>query len=264
MRIQIISDVHLEMSNNRYPKIQRRAPNIALLGDIGKPFSSVYNRFIHDLSNRFDNVFILAGNHEFYSTKHEKMSVTEIRARIAAIAAEYTNVHFLDNRAVVIDGVRILGCTLWTHIPSELWPVVRRKMNDYRMCFIEKYADINVGVPLGPHHTSFWHEESVKWLKQELAAPGHADTPTIVLTHHCPYNKFTSAPEYENNDVQCCYSTDLSCMFPGVHTWAYGHTHYPQDMMVGTTRIVSNPLGYPGELPTADAAINNPPIISVP
>jgi predicted phosphodiesterase len=262
MRIQIISDIHLELRNNRYPKIQRKAPNIALLGDIGKPFSSVYRRLVHDLSRRFHNVIIVAGNHEFYSTKQKKITVSQVRDRIREIADSYPNVHFLDNNSLMLDGVRILGCTLWTDIPAEVWPTARRKMNDYRMCFIEKYADLNVGVPLAPHHTVFWHDESVSWLKRELGAPGHKETPTVILTHHCPYDKGTSAAVWDTNDLQCCYFSDLSSMFSSpIVAWGYGHTHYPFDRHITGVRVVSNPLGYPGELDTAPACLADPPII---
>ena len=32
-----------------------------------------------------------------------------------------------------------------------------------------------------------------------------------------------------------------------IKLWVHGHTHSPSDYMVGDTRVVCNPLGYPGE-----------------
>ena len=264
MQLQIISDIHLELRNNRYPKIPKKASYIALLGDIGKPFSSAYKRLIQDLSKRFEGVIIVAGNHEFYSSVRRKITVRDVREEIVRIANLYSNVSFLDNNTLFLEGVRILGCTLWTSIPSDMWSTVRRKMNDYHMCYIEKYSDIDVGVPLSPQHTVFWHDESVAWLKQELSSPGHLNTPTIILTHHCPYHTQTSHPRYEDNELQCCYSTDLSFLFDKpVVAWAYGHTHFPADQTINGMRLVSNPLGYPDELETADSSLKNPPIIIV-
>jgi len=261
MRLQIISDIHLEFRSNRYPHIPRRAPHIALLGDIGKPCSNVYRRLLVDLSRRFTTVLVVAGNHEYYSTTRKCLTVSEIREHLAALCNEFPNVHFLDNRALVVEGVRLLGATLWSAVPQSLWRSVRRVMNDYRMCFIDKYPDINVGVPLAPEHTTNWHDETVRWLKEELSAPGYRDTPTVVLTHHAPYTRGTSDPKFDDSEQQCCYSTDLSALFPQIVAWAYGHTHYAHDAQVHGMRLVSNPLGYPGELPSESAALDTPPVI---
>ena len=38
--LQIVSDTHLEFRNNEFPVINRHASNLALLGDIGKPFTA--------------------------------------------------------------------------------------------------------------------------------------------------------------------------------------------------------------------------------
>jgi hypothetical protein len=264
MHIQIISDIHLEYRNGYYPFIPKRADNIALLGDIGKPFSKVYHRLINDLSKRFSNVILVAGNHEFFSPKRRKLTVSEIRAQIQEIASSYLNVHYLENKSIVIDGVRFLGCTLWTSIPFDMWQHVRKKINDYRMCYIDKYEDTNTGVPLSPEHTTFWHDQSVSWLKEQLNIPGYMTTPTVILTHHCPYKIGTGDPEFQGTPTQCCYATDLSTLFcRPIITWAYGHTHYRNDQVVRGVRLVSNPLGYPGELKCEKEALTNPMTICV-
>lgn len=265
MKLQMISDVHLEFRDNRYPHIPRKAPHIALLGDIGRPFSNVYKRFLQDLSRRFDTVLVIAGNHEYYSTSRKKVTVGEIRDQMKSVCATFANVHYLENSSIILEGrVRVLGATLWTNIPSDMWPTVRKSMNDYRTCFIDKYPDINVGVPMAPEHTTNWHETTVKWLKEELSAPGYRNVPTVVLTHHAPYSKGTSDKKFDNNNEQCCYSTDLSKMFaPPIVAWAYGHTHHPFDELVNGVRVLSNPLGYPGELPCEADALARPPIIEV-
>jgi DNA repair exonuclease SbcCD nuclease subunit len=264
MRIQLISDVHLEFRNDRYPYIARLAPNIALLGDIGKPYSGVYRRFLAHLSGRFDRVLVIAGNHEYYSTSSRTLTVGEIQDQLRRVCGQFPNVYFLENSSMFIDGVRILACTLWTAIPNTHWQRIRRMINDYRMCYVSRYDDINIGVPLAPEHTTNWHEQSVTWLKEELAAPGYSDTPTIVLTHHAPDTNGTSDPIYANNEQQCAYSTDLTSLFQRpIVAWAYGHTHYPHDTKVRNVRLVSNPLGYPGELATEQASLRDPTVVEV-
>lgn len=265
MRLQIISDVHLEFRNGRYPYIPVKAPHIALVGDIGRPFSPVFERFIRDLSRRFDTVLFVAGNHEYHSPSVKKMSVGQIADRIKEVIGKFPNAHFLDRTCLFLDGVRILGATLWTHVPREAWGLGKKRVNDYRTAYLETYPGIDVGVPLGPDHTSRWHEQTVHWLKEELRAPGYENVPTVVLTHHAPYNKGVSDGKYEGSALQCFYSTDLSCMFaPPLVAWAWGHTHYRADFTVQGVRLVSNPLGYPGELETEEDCIRSPTIIHVP
>jgi|UniRef100_A0A6C0IX57 predicted phosphodiesterase len=260
MHLQFVSDLHLEYQS-RYPFIPRVAPHIALLGDIGRPSSSIYQRFISNLSKRFVTVIIIAGNHEYYCQKNNIQTVGQIQAQIESLCSNYSNVHFLENRALTIEGVRILGMTLWTDIPKELWRLARKKMQDYHLSYIDCYPEINVGVPLAPEHTSAWHNDSIRWLKEELAAPGYQNTPIIVLTHHAPYHIGTSDERFSNGPLQCCYSTDLSPLFHRpIIAWAYGHTHYPFDKKIGTIRLASNPYGYPNELSTSSQAITQPKV----
>lgn len=318
MLLQIVSDIHLEYRKNRYPFINRRAPNIALLGDIGKPFSHVYQRLIADLSRRFERVILIAGNHEYYRTGSHKVTVSEVQEQLRKTAAMYDNVCFLEQQCTFIDGVRILGATLWSHIPPEQWRAVRKKINDYTMIYIHRYDDDDdhtdsdttnvddvtatehtadehadnhatqtgtatatpartncgthrgsrgdggLGVNLAPEHTSYWHDSTVQWLKRELAAPGLLATPTIVLTHHAPYTHNTSDPRFRSSPLHTAYATNLESLFhPPLVAWAYGHTHYPSDMRVRDIRLVSNPVGYPGELSCEETATRSPPLLFV-
>ena len=261
MLIQLISDVHLEFRDGNYPFIPRRAPIIALLGDIGRPFSRVYYRLLKDLSKRFRSVLVIAGNHEFYSSRHRKLTITEIRAKLEEVTSHFDNVHYLENQSMVLDGVRFLGCTLWTNIPEDMWKDARKKMNDYRMCYIDRYEEINIGVPLSPTHTTFWHEESVRWLIREIDL---SREPVVILSHHCPYTHETSSAEYLANPLNCCYSTNLVRLFrKPVVAWLYGHTHHPYNKYVNGVHVVSNPLGYPGELENEKEVLTNPPIVEV-
>jgi len=74
-------------------------------------------------------IIYICGNHEFYGND---ISVTK---EIAAAAAD-TNIHFLDNGSIVIDGVRFIGSTLWANFNN--WSNLRAinflhsKMNDYK------------------------------------------------------------------------------------------------------------------------------------
>ncbi len=67
MRIQYISDIHLEFFKVLPKQIVRPVADIlCLAGDIGYPFSSLYRDFLKQVSRDFKKVFLIAGNHEYY------------------------------------------------------------------------------------------------------------------------------------------------------------------------------------------------------
>lgn len=74
LKIQIVSDLHLE-SRQGLPTIKRAAPVLALLGDIGYASCGIegdkLKQFLHAQTEMFDEVILLAGNHEYYGTSHE-------------------------------------------------------------------------------------------------------------------------------------------------------------------------------------------------
>lgn len=259
LRLQIVSDLHLEFREGQIPYIKKTAPHIALLGDIGKPFSLAYSRLIANLAHRFETVLVIAGNHEFFGGTVRKHTVNEIKARIAEVVGRFPNVHFLDNSSLTLEGVRILGTTLWTHIPRHLMQVARKKVNDYRMIYMSRVQldHSSIAAYLTPEVTSAWHDQAVAWLRYELAL--HPDVPTVVLTHHAPTGRNTSNPVFSDQDMRFCYHSDLEYLVlkPPVVAVGFGHTHWASDQLLSLpsppgvpehkVRVVSNPLGYPHE-----------------
>ena len=82
LRLQVVSDVHLERFPSRYPSASElaaalddviipSAPVLVLAGDIGCPATragaALYLSFLQLQAGRFELVLVLAGNHEFYS-----------------------------------------------------------------------------------------------------------------------------------------------------------------------------------------------------
>jgi hypothetical protein len=86
-------------------------------------------------------ILFVAGNHEYYG------SVLQDAAAKMRDAARGTNVTFLDADAVpIIDGVRFLGCTLWTDYRLEARNQVAglyagRMLNDHKFIKISDGAE---------------------------------------------------------------------------------------------------------------------------
>jgi Icc-related predicted phosphoesterase len=70
----------------------------------------------------------------------------------------------------------------------------------------------------------------------------------IVVTHHAPSMKSISK-EFADNKLNHAFASDLadSIITYRPKLWIHGHTHHLNDYMIGKTRIISNPRGYPNE-----------------
>ena len=249
LRIQVASDLHVEFygTPDRIPKdiIVPRAPVLALVGDIGLAFTENLRSFLHFQADRFDMVLFLAGNHEFYNHGRSTYTVSQQIEWMKSVCNERDNIYFLEKDALDIEGVRVLGTTLWSHIPTASISLAETSMNDYQLCYNSgKGDDLEKMTAI---FTNQWHQESVQWLEEEIRQAKSRNQPVLVLTHHTPALKGTSHPRYNNNKLNSCFSTDLTHLMQSpVVAWVCGHTHYNFDTRHGTTRLVSNQRGYPG------------------
>ncbi len=78
------------------------------------------------------------------------------------------------------------------------------------------------------------------------------------------YNFGNIKSPYNNTLSHSAFSTDLSTMFGDpLVTWCYGHTHWYNDITVNGTRVISNPHGYPKELPDGERSYDPHFVVSV-
>lgn len=243
MKLLIASDIHLEFGERWMP------PDIdydvlVLAGDIhvGTRGYKLYRGWMDR------PLLYVAGNHEFYG----RVLPATIR-EFHGLGAEGERVlsFFLEKSTAEIDGVRFLGCTLWTDFEvfgcdrrDEAMAVAVRTMRDYWKIYVAK--DGPTKVLLSPHDTLRFHKQSREWLAKELAKPH--DGPTVVLTHHAPSVR-SIPPRYRDDLVSAAYASNLEPLIEEFQpaAWIHGHTHVGVDYHIGATRIVCNPRGYPGE-----------------
>lgn len=234
MKIQLASDLHLEFLGNRAQQVRliEPAPDADLLvlaGDIHRGTQAV-----EVFADWLVPVLYLAGNHEFYGQSWEATRVS-IRS-----ACSGTNVTILDNDVVEFDGVRVLGCTLWTdfRLPGATQArhmrEVERGLNDYRQ--IRTQAGI-----LRARDTLADHERSRSWLEREVAKPFAGKT--VVVTHHGPH-PLSIAPRFVGDAMNAGFVSDLTPLMGDVQLWLHGHVHDSFDYRVGGCRVVANPAGY--------------------
>ncbi len=247
MLLQFCSDLHLE-DGDLGAELPVSAPYLALLGDIAPIRHPRLAPFLRRCSSRYKGVLFVAGNHEYYPTELSIATMSTLRSELTALCNELDNVHFLDNSAVVLDGVRFLGTTLWSNVPEAAEQEVERAMPDYSSIRTEVNRYLSV------KETNELHDQAVAWLRRELSNNDddiEQQQPTVVLTHHAPLVKHTSDPKYETleNAMRYAFATDMMFLMRApVKAWLFGHTHWRTDLLLANDiRVCSNPLGYENE-----------------
>lgn len=231
MKIKYLSDLHLEFLNLKPDWVENvikpDAEVLILAGDIGYPYKKSYSDFLININSRFKKIYLITGNHEYYSS----FTMEQINSKIKEIIKDNSlkNIKLLFNEYEDYEGYRFVGTTLWSHISNPNYLI-----NDFNEI-------IGMSVP----KYNLLHKNSVDFLIKIL---NDNTLPTIVITHHLP--SFTlSDPKYESysNYNQCfCSNLDYLIKSPIV-AWFYGHTHSESFTEVNGVKLCCNPIGYPRE-----------------
>lgn len=249
MRILQMSDIHLEFEFF-LPKVE--ADVLMLNGDIcvadyfTKSRESKYwikgerqREFFQYCADNYEHVIYIMGNHEHYSGTFTK-TADIIRQNIPS------DVHFLDNEYVDIDGIRFIGTTLWTDL-NRGNPITEQAlkgmMTDFRI-IKHKYND-GWG-KFSPAKSRTEHFVALEYINRYSADQQRV----VVMTHHAP-SQLSIHPKYQNDDhMNGGYYSDLSEFIldrPQIELWTHGHMHDCFDYEIGNTRVLCNPKGYNDE-----------------
>jgi len=236
LKLQLVSDIHLELrgklpTNYQIPPIKVCGNVLCLAGDIGKPHSKLYEKYLSICSKEYVHVFVIAGNHEYYDKKY---SIQDTNNKIDQVCNKFTNITFLNNNVtkIVYSGksIRLFGGTMWSN-PD---PSVRHEMNDYR--------HITISTETGRRRImtsdiTKLHQQCV----EELEKATNEECNLIVLTHHLPSFEIINSP----NPVFTAYASNLTYLLDKpVVLWMHGHYHKAHDTKIEGVRVVSNPYGY--------------------
>lgn len=232
MKIQVLSDLHQEFG---FMNLSWEGADVVVLaGDINLGTKGI--DWIKSTITDVPVIYVL-GNHEYYKGSYPK-TLNAIRSR-----ASDSNVHVLEDKAVVIGDITFHGATLWTDFAllgdSRLnGSICQGKMSDYKM--IRRDPSYS---KLRSIDTYVMHQASLKWLRASLESS--ATRKNIVVTHHAPSIK--SIPEEFKNDVlSSAYASNLEPLILEYKPdyWIHGHIHQPIKYHVGGTIVLCNPHGY--------------------
>jgi len=164
--------------------------------------------------------------------------------------AAWLGIHFLENNAIEIDGVRFLGTTLWSDFAlygnsNDAMMAARQYINDYSV--IRGSSGF-----IKPQDTAEMHRKAAFWLDDELSKP--FDGKTVIVTHFSPHRRCI-ATEFEGGALTPYFTADMAPMMTkyNIDLWTFGHTHYNVDFEAENgCRVISNQRGYPNELRGGD------------
>lgn len=243
MRIWVFSDIHLEFGS----RFQVTPPDdidvIVCAGDVLDKGVVPSIEWLSTFADPAVPVIFVAGNHEFY-----RSFLVDSIAAAEALRDRYPNVHFLDDRDVVLDDVLFSGATFWTDFrlfgrnPEVSMWAAEKGMNDYKQIRFQKKPFMK----FKPIHSFRRHDASIKFLGESL---GRGDVrKKVVVTHHAPSPRSISR-WFRDDSLSPCYASDCEAFIREAEpdVWVHGHVHQCLDYTLGFTRVVCNPRGYPGE-----------------
>lgn len=241
LKIQFVSDLHLEFPDNR---AWLAAHPLEVTGDIlliagdsayldlpdsGRETYKAYD-FWDWASRNYKQVIVCLGNHDFYgyydlATMPDGYCL-DIRPNVKAY---YNSVaHLLD--------VDIIISTLWSFIEPDIDFIVERSVSDFSLI---KYE----GHRLNAQNYNAEHERCLAFIKQSVTE-SKAKT-KIVLTHHVP-TQLCTVDEFKGSTINGAFTVELGDYIAdsGIDYWIYGHSHRNMDAKIGKTQIISNQFGY--------------------
>lgn len=241
MRIQFVSDLHLEFEQNRCyleePPLPVTGDILLIAGDtayldIPESNHDTYSKyhFWDWVAEYYKQVIVCFGNHDFYGYYD-----------LATMSNGYCkqirpNIHAYYNAVVSLEDIDIVVSTLWAKIEPYNAFMTERSVSDF-------YRILYNGHRLTADDFNAEHERCLSFIKQAVTA-SRAKT-KIVLTHHVPTNLCT-AKEFQCSTINGAFTVELGdyIVESTIDYWIYGHSHRNIEAQIGTTHIISNQLGY--------------------
>jgi len=267
MKLQLLSDLHLETHPNFQATAAAQAQLLVLAGDIGSyqtgslltgPFFGL-ERFspLPQFAHWPCPVIFVPGNHEYdmqdWDSAHERLRKV----------CDALGIIWLERESVVLDGIRFLGTTLWSDYDAialqdarvqsgDMTYFLRLREKSFRAAnfYLQKTGTTRYGKPFLAEQV---REQALcchAWLRDALAQPFAGKT--VVVTHFAPSLR-SSDPRYGLTPGTAGFCNAFDDLLPYADAWLHGHLHTPNDYLAqgrhadGSAwqcRVVANPLGY--------------------
>lgn len=260
MRIQLLSDLHLERYPDFQPQAAKNVDVLVLAGDIGSYQAG--SRLPSDdfglsrfsplrADSPWPKVLYVPGNHEFDSREYD-----DAYRQLQDVCANL-GITWLERQTVTLGAVRFVGTTLWSDFEafagseSNMTKQMQLREKAYRAAnfYLRKNTTLSQGQPMLAEAIRDLSRECQAWLRDALATP--FDGTTVAVTHFAPSLR-SADPRYGLTPGTAGFCNDLDDLLPLADVWMHGHLHCINDYVVRgvaegrdfACRVVANPLGY--------------------
>ncbi|MGA8514871.1 MAG: metallophosphoesterase [Burkholderiaceae bacterium] len=270
MRIQLLSDLHLESHPHFQPTPAPGVDVLVLAGDIGsyQTGSSLQDTDfgLARFSPRFawpTPVLFVPGNHEY-----DALDFDETHARLQEVCARL-GITWLEREELTLarpagdtlgtGAVRFVGTTLWSDFDAlallgkakdNLTEQLRLRGKAFRAAdfYLKKAATLRHGAPWLAEQMREQALQCQEWLYAALTAPQpDPTTSTVAVTHFAPSLR-SADPRYGLTPSTAGFCNALDGYFNHADFWLHGHLHCPSDYLHQgerrVCRVLANPLGY--------------------
>ncbi|HBC3401488.1 TPA: metallophosphoesterase [Vibrio parahaemolyticus] len=245
MKFYAVSDLHLDL-HGIHRSFWHNFDNDAVLiiaGDTANALNGIaYVKNV--LCSYFRAVVLVAGNHEWYSSKSKSYRSGYLRKQVSISFSDSinnqayspiaklkthsdttANLFFLDNEPIDLDGYTIYGGTLWFPIHT------------YSPALIDAYSELM---------------NDTKYISNQIIEDQHKafinnfpEKVDIAISHHLPTKEAFAVEKNASSDYAPYYHASLSDeLISKARYWIAGHQHDPVEKIIaGSTTFICNPKG---------------------
>jgi Icc-related predicted phosphoesterase len=229
VRIQVLSDLHVEFSQGFRPTPAANADVLVTAGDLGHTPEA-----LAAFAGWPVPVIAIPGNHEY-----DGSDLRDADEELEEIAAA-CGIVLLNKGTHTVGNVRFLGCARWWDF-DLLGPHRRDECMQWGARYLRHMGSARAGRPLTTQDVRELAQDHRAWLEAELANPW--DGPTVVITHSAPSGR-SADPRYGLVAGTASFCNSDDDLVPLASLWIHGHLHCAHDYTVEGTRVVCNPRGY--------------------
>lgn len=185
-------------------------------------------------------LIVVPGNGEYVNQE-----LGEARRQYRASVESVPDAVFLDNDVAKLPSdLRIIGSTLWSHVPGDHIDAYNKMFADNGMVGVDG-DNIRLGERLMTlHDTNEQHREARSFHERELRGLSAAEREnTIVCTHYWPTLRPFTGPDGQPAADRYITGSDLDGLIAecGPRLWLCGHAHTTHHLTIGNTQISANP-----------------------
>ena len=237
LKIQYLSDLHIDVWKKVPYEIVKSGDILVLAGDIGNIRIPIVQQFYKEISNKFNDIVLIYGNHEYYQNLYSEIcTMDQYEEETKNFILNFPNIHLLQKETWVHStGIEFYGCTLWDNIPEDFEEDISQTFNDFFQIFLpskERFSIKQENIVFADHF---------KWLEEQISK-GKA---CVVVTHHVPFNKHLLDHILNDRFDLTKVKFFESLIKPNVKLWICGHMHTERLVNVNNIPIVLNAIGYP-------------------